>query len=457
MKMFYIVLLTLLSSTLISANESFISALKNTKVESQLRYFSMRVNIDELNEEPAGVYENHLKSTKASNAVGGYIGFVTPTFNGLNIGVRGYTSQPIFNNPKSEGGLDLLRDNQDGYSVLGEAFVKYRYKNSFIKAGRQLLSEYGFLSDKDIRMTPYTYEGVVIENRDFKNITLRVGDIFKVKPLNAVGFTDFINASGNTLKHNSSDRHNFVGSYDPNNFNASGQYIGPNQNLYLASFVFTDESTNFEAWNYYCENFVNSFYTTLTHSKTMGDFKNSIGVQGVKQDSVGDHVIGQIDTYALGLKLKSKYKNFSLKYALNKTRYNENSYNGGELIINWGNNRLFNSLYYNDSQEAGAFSNSITATYDSLKYNTSLHLVASKFDFPNDLNDRYTTQDNNEYDIVLNYKAHFDESLNIALKLIYVDFKTNYDFAEYERVHGYDIAHINNTISEVRFIMNYTF
>ncbi len=396
----------------------------------------MEVDINELSPNSNGIFNQRQKITKFSNAIGGYIGFETESYYGLSAGITGYTSQPIFNNPQDKGGLSLLKDNQEGYSVLGESFVKYQYNNTFIKAGRQLLSEYGFLSDKDIRMTPYTYEGVVIENRDFENIVLRIGDIFKVKPINSTKFTNFIAASGETLKYKNSNRKTIIGYYNPNNFNSQGDYIGPNQDLYLVSIVFDNTKMHFEAWNYYCENFVNSVYTTISYTDSIGDFTNSIGIQGVKQDSVGDHVVGKIDTYALGLELQSSYENFSLKYALNKMKYNEHSYNGGELIINWGNNRLYNSLYYNDSQEAGTISNSLTATYNFLKLDTTILFTGSKFDFPNRFDEHFGTQDNNEYDFVLNYKPHFYKQLSVELVLIYVNFNDKYNFIAYEIANG---------------------
>lgn len=441
----------------VNADDDFISSLKDTKIKSQLRYYSMEVDITEIKENPPEIFIQREKTTKASNAIGGYVGFETGSYYGLRVGMTGYTSQPIFNNPEDEGGVSLLKDNQDGYSVLGEAFVKFQYNNTFIKAGRQLLSEYGYLSDKDIRMTPYTYEAIVVENRDFKDITLRVGSVFSVKPINSIKFINFIDASGETLKYQDTNRQTIVGSYNPNNFNSQGDYIGPNQNLYLASLVFDNTKLHVEVWDYYCENFINSFYSTLSYSDNIGEFTNTIGIQGVKQDNIGDHVAGQIDTYALGLKLQSRYKNFSLKYALNKMRYNENSYNGGELIINWGNNPLYNSLYYNDSQEAGAFSNSLSTTYNFSKIDTTMLFTAAKFNFPNKFVDNYGRQDNNEYDFVVNYKPHYYKQLSLEAIVIYVDFDTNYNFADFQKINGYKIAHIYDDIKELRFIMNYTF
>ncbi len=211
-------------SVLLSAGDTFSAIFEDMTYKGHLRSYVMQRSYDELVEDPNGDFIVQSESEKASNAIGGYVGFETGTFYHLSIGSTFYTSQPVFHNPAVEGGLQLLGNDQKGYAVLGEAFVKWEYDKTLLKVGRQLLSEYRFLSDNDIRMTPYTYEAAILENRDYKNTVLRVAAVSGVKTLVSTDYIDFVNASKDILREQTIDRNPIRGAYDPADYDTEGNY-----------------------------------------------------------------------------------------------------------------------------------------------------------------------------------------------------------------------------------------
>lgn len=456
MKQSVVVALLLGGAICLTADEAISSALTEATIKAQLRYFTLQRSYDELVENPAGIFDLHDKSKKLSNTMGGYFGFESGTLYHFTVGATLYTSQPIFHNPANEGGLQLLKDNQDGYSVLGEAFLKWEYDQTIVKVGRQLLSDYGFLSDFDIRMTPYTYEAAILENRDLENITLRTAYVRGVKTFVSTTYVDFVNASKVLVREETVGRNPIRGDYNPAYY-SNGNYIGPKKDLYLVSAVYQDKNFNLEFWDYYSDDFVNFVYVTGSYIFQTGGVVNNLGAQLVKQDDVGAHVAGSIDTYLYGIKLTSTYDNLTFTYTFNNTKYDENSLDGGSIIDMWGGSMVYNSLMYNGSDQGGTTSNAASLQYSYIPYGLSILLGAGKFDLPNKITDIFADQDNVEYNIIVDYTPKWNKKLQFAIKAAYVDFDTNYNFRAYEDLHGFDMLHAYDDILDLRFIVNYTF
>ncbi len=457
MKQSITISLLLISSAFLQASDTLSEAIGETTYKAQLRYYTLHRNYDELVENSIDIFDKRYKNQKLSNALGGYFGFESGALYHFTIGSTLYTSQPIFHNPTAKGGLQLLKDNQDGYSVLGEAFVKWEYEQTIVKVGRQLLTNYGYLSDDDIRMTPYTYEAAIFENRDFENITLRVAAVSGVKTLVSTTYIDFVNASKDLLIEQTIDRNPIRGNYNKSYFDKDRNYIGPQENLYLASVAYKDKQINFELWNHYVVDFVNIFYTIGSYTFQTGDFFNSIGAEWVKQDDAGDHVAGSINTYAYDMMVKSSYDNFTLQYVYSKVKYDESSLDGGTIIDAWGGAMLYGGMIYNGADQGGTIGHNLSLEYDFASYDLTLLLSAGSFDLPNKLTDIFADQDNREYDMIIKYRPKWNKKLQLKIMAAYIDFDTSYDFRAYEDLHGFNMLHAYDDIVDLRFIVNYTF
>ena len=448
--------LCIMGTLLLPAQETLSSALESTTVNAQLRYYTLQRNYDELIENSSGIFNVQHKYQKASNVVGGYFGFESGSLYHFSVGATLYTSQPIFHNPIEQGGLQLIKDNQEGYTVLGEAFLKWTYDETIVKIGRQRMSDYGFLSDYDIRMTPFTYEAAILENRNLKNIILRAAYVKGVKTFVATSYIGFVNASKVLVRDETVGRNPLRGDYNPADY-SNGTYIGPKKDLYLLSAVYHDKAFNFEFWDYYSDDFVNFIYATASYTFPMGNMLNTIGTQFIKQDDVGSHVAGNIDTYLYGVMLTSTYNNLTFTYAFNKTKYDENSLDGGSIIDMWGGSMIYNGLMYNGSDQGGTSSHAISLKYDYTAYNLSVLLGVGIFNLPNNITDIFADQDNIEYDAIIHYTPKWNKKLHFSIKAAYIDFDTNYDFRAYEDYHGFDMLHAYDDILDMRFIVNYVF
>jgi len=451
-----IVTLSLLSAGLFSS-ASFCGILDAGIIDAQIRYYYMQRDYDKLLKDSAGDYTLHDRYKKSSNALGGRLGFITTPYYGLTAGITFYTSQPVFRNPPDQGGLQLLEDDQSGFTVLGEANLAWHYNHTLLKVGRQRLSEYRFLSDLDIRMVPYTYEAAIMENRSLKNITLRAAAVRGVKTLASTDYIDFINAANNLLIEPKDGPNPLQGDYRQAYFDPQVGYIGPKKNLYIASFVYDDKHYTLEAWNYYLPNFVNFFYTEASAMMDIGDFRHRLYFQGIKQNNVGEHWAGTIDTWELGVKYQLKYGSWILTYAHSKVKYDENSLDGGTIIDSWGNNMIYNSYYYNGADEAGTVADGVVLSYQFPHTDLTAEAIFAKVDIPNGLTDRFVDQDNQEYDFVLTYRPAWNKHLQFKAVAIYVDFDTEYDYRLYEEIHGYPFSRTYNSILDTRFVINYTF
>jgi len=109
-----------------------------------------------------------------SSAIGGKYGYVSPQWNGLSAGATVYATEEI--GKDDEGSFFGVDD--DGYSILGEAYLQVTLGNTAIKGGR---FEYDspYADTDDIRMIPNTFQGVVLSNTSLADTTLHAGHLTK--------------------------------------------------------------------------------------------------------------------------------------------------------------------------------------------------------------------------------------------------------------------------------------
>jgi len=104
-------------------------------------------------------------SEKQAWAIGGWLGLKTAYFfDHIAFGVTGYTSQPIYA-PDDRDGTLLLGPRQEGYTVLGELYADIRIMEGLnITVGRKGYDT-PFINRNDVRMTPNTFEAIVLQGR----------------------------------------------------------------------------------------------------------------------------------------------------------------------------------------------------------------------------------------------------------------------------------------------------
>ena len=153
----------------------------DTQLETRFRTYYLRK--DRTNDELSEAW-----------AMGGSIYYRSGWLEDLfQVEVEGFTSQPIVA-PDSKGGTLLLQPVQDGYSVLGIANGKLRYKGIELTGGRLNL-DLPYLNRRDNRMTPNTFEAITLQ-KPKGELNFNTGYAWNIKLRNSDAFDSFAEAAG---------------------------------------------------------------------------------------------------------------------------------------------------------------------------------------------------------------------------------------------------------------------
>ena len=91
-------------------------------------------------------------------ALGGWLGYQSGWLGEVfSVGLTGYTSQPLWA-PADGSGTLLLGPDQQGYSVLGQAWASLRLQGQTLTGGRFEVNQ-AEVNPQDSRMTPNTFQG----------------------------------------------------------------------------------------------------------------------------------------------------------------------------------------------------------------------------------------------------------------------------------------------------------
>lgn len=140
-------------------------------------------------------------SEKESLAIGGWAGFKTGYFlDHVSFGATVYTSQHLYGDD-SRDGARLLKPGQEGYTVLGEAYVDIRIvEDLHLYVGRK---EYDtpYINGHDNRMTPNTFEAITLHGRvklgeDGGTFKYGLGYFDKIKERNLEDFVSMSEDAG---------------------------------------------------------------------------------------------------------------------------------------------------------------------------------------------------------------------------------------------------------------------
>ena len=108
---------------------------------------------------------------------------------------RPYTARRRSNAPADKDGTFLLKPGQKGYVALGEAYGACRYHDYVLLKGYRQLVDQGYINPSDIRMTPYTFEGITLGGK-VGVVQYLAGYLWKIKPRNADKFISMAEQAG---------------------------------------------------------------------------------------------------------------------------------------------------------------------------------------------------------------------------------------------------------------------
>ena len=336
-------------------------AFKDTKFEVNLRTFYFD--------------RNQFNGSEAQAwAIGGWVGVKTGYFlDHVAFGTTLYTSQPIYA-PSDRSGSLLLLPNQDGYTVLGEFYMDVRIFDGLnVNVGAKGYDT-PFINRNDTRMTPNTFEAIVLQGRtelgpespkadesdaspkgDVAGLSKDAGDAApaKAEPEKDNGVLKY----GAGYFYQIKERNDSV-------FVSMAVDAGANvdRGVYTAGLIYEKGGSSIGAIDYLCPDIINIAYGEGKLKLPIGaDWQPKLNGQFVQQHSVGDNLL-QGDSFSgqqFGLKLdlpvtKSVLFTVAATYAWGDTN----------LQNPWSGYPGYTSVQVQDFNRAGEGAFLIRAGYD---------------------------------------------------------------------------------------------
>lgn len=449
-----VIALGLLSSVNVYGAEDLSSMFSEGKTSGQIRLFS----VDREYQGSAGT-TTHRNGT----ALGGHLKFETADYEGLSFGTALYTTNKIASSPTIDP--SLLGPDDEGYSILGEAYLQYKYENTTFKGGRQKLDTPLAGSD-DARMLPNLFEAYVLSNTDIEGTTLvaahatkfaqgTFGRVYSNGILAATGGYSFVDAK------------NQVGDFVNMGTYAVGRET---DGVSIVSASYTGiEGLKLQLWDYYAHDILNAVYGQADFSwKCLlnDSVKPFVAAQFIKENDVGDKLLknaggdGSIDSLFWGAKIGLKVENFTAYVAYTEVGANSETdkANGAyqnAIITPWGGIPAFTQgMVTRNMFLAGTKASKIAASYNWKAFGPDLSTDLYYLSHEMDANSGYgiaRTSTESGFDIIYN---------NAIVKNLQLRARGNFprSFNEAgEKSIATDPEPGTTGWSEYRFIANYNF
>ena len=285
-------------------------------------------------------YLNRTKPDGVENeawAFGGWLGYrsgwLLDTF---AIGATLYGSAPLYA-PEDRDGTLLLKPEQAGYYVPGEAWAAVRYQDYALLKGYRQQVDQSYINPQDNRMTPNTFEAVTLGGKLGWGQYL-AGYLWNIKTRNSDEFVAMSSAAG-VKRH-----HDGVG--------LAGVRLSPAAGLTL------------DLSNQYGVNTFNTLYAEIDYLHPLsGDWKLRLGAQITDQRAVGDALVTNAAgrywaTQVGGARVQLSYRGLTLTGAFSVTG------SGNTIQTPWGSYPGYLSLIDQDFDRADEKAWLIGVAYD---------------------------------------------------------------------------------------------
>lgn len=449
----------LLSSASVQAADDLSSMFKNGKTSGQIREFTINRNVTDTRSAKDS-YE------RKANAIGGHLKFVTDDFKGLSFGTAFYTTNGFWlGDTKDSTEVDptLLGVDNEGYSILGEAFIKYEMDKTVFIGGRQKITN-PMISSDDARMLPNLVEEYSITNKNLPDTTLAIAHTTKF----AQGTFGRAYGAGGILAatagYSAVDPSGQVGDF----VNMGDYAVGKaTDGVTSISAVYSGvEGLKVQLWDFYAHDIMNTIYADASYNLKLDSFTPFVAAQFIKQNEVGDKLLkntgistnGELDSMYYGLKAGVSVLDFTIYVAYSATTENSDSdmttqgSATSSIVSMWGGMPAYTQGMVTRHQFlAGTKASKIAASYSFKEMGPDVKVVGYYANFDMHKNNGYTEVDAKEGGFDIIYNTDFAKGLQLRLR-------GNYATDFYGKTS--DVAAANNgtvSWSEYRFIANYTF
>ncbi len=267
-----------------------------------------------------------------ANAIGGNLGYYTPSYKGVSFGVSGVFVHNLYGSDVGESNshherwagrlspfelqlfdIEHPRETND-LDRLEELFIRYQYKNTFVKVGKMDV-ETPLINKQDTRMKPYVIRGIWAETMIMNRTRIAGAWFDKASPRSTTHWFSMKDAVG--IYWQGYDINGDTAHYE-GELNTSG--IGL---LGLESDI---AGNDVEFWNYWFHNVSNTTFLQIERSLPLSNKSAlELGVQWVHQEALNDggneylnhgyHARDERSNVLSGrLKHKNKYWSYSANY-----------------------------------------------------------------------------------------------------------------------------------------------
>ena len=299
----------------------------------------------------------------------------------FRLGMELFTSQPIYA-PEDRDGTLLLKPGQEGYTVLGQAYVAAKLDEAHeLTAGRSVYDT-PYVNRQYNRMTPNTFEGVSLKGAfklgtEAKQFDYLVGYLSDIKQRNSDTFIPMSQAAGSAEDHGTAMTELL--------FSAFGASIG------LAEYYTPDSS--------------NIFYAEATFTPNLiGKWDAKLSVQGTDERALtggavlGSAILGR--EYAMRATLSRANAVASLALST--------ASDSGGVVSPWGNSPGYTKGVIKNTARPGEYGALTSLTYGFAQAGLeglSAGAIVGYYWSARSPSDGTALQDEHEIDLSLDYKV----------------------------------------------------
>jgi hypothetical protein len=300
----------------------------------------------------------------------------------LQLGIGGYTTQPLATGP-DPGGTGLLRPDGDGLVVLGQVWTKLRIESVTATLFRQEM-ELPFINGDDTRMIPNTFEAYRLDVNPSDVFRFGFAYVTREKSKTSAEFRPMSEVAG----VRGIDRGTSVAGFLLGATNTT--YIGGVNELTwdLLNIVYVEAGKTWQLWD---------------------DFQLRGELQFIDQRSVGDELLGSFETQLYGASLTASYRSAVLSISFTNTN------NGLKILRQFGGVPAFNSVMVSDFAGDAEDSFRVGLSYDFARIGLAGFTAFANYVHGELLADRQE----DEIDATVDYRINHGPLKNFWLRLRY--------------------------------------
>lgn len=347
-----IISLTLLLLGTVQAADSFDTWFSEGSVKGNIKYYYIETNIDKFDGTSTSAHANSIGGT-LSYATGDLYGFQTRatfmTTNGFALPGTVDTSILARDNGVRLEGKAGGKIAQESFSVLGEAYVQYKYKNLVALYGRSVINT-PLIHAKDVRMLPSAVQGALVDYNVNNAIKLEASYLTHFKQRTSDRFINIVkHALGENTRLITGDNTGEI-------IELGGEYKRDHVQVKL--------------YDYYVDNFMNSVYFDATfQNKLSSGYSYVAGFEYINQVSIGnadDNLAadpsiagGEIDANAFALKIGMGYSESNIEVAVSKVMRNSGKHDS--LVLPWDGTPLYTNMITSNDLFQSNYGQALTA------------------------------------------------------------------------------------------------